>query len=497
MTTESTNAAAASDTAAGGSDAGEVNGTGSTGGGKLKRALSYRDLVFYGLAYTAPVAPLTMAGFVWAVSGGLPVLAYLLGALCVYFTASSYAVMTNAMPSAGSVYGFASQTMGPFAGFISGWMILLDYLLVPAFTYALCAVGIETLVPHGDRATWIVLTVVATLAVNWFGISVTSRVSLISVVLQLLLVAGLAVLFLFALADGHGSGALTLAPLYQVGKFDGASVLAATSICVMAYLGFDAVSTLAEEVKDRDTRVVGRAIMSNLALTSSIFVLTSWVLGNLLIGFPIQDPAAVIYDLLTAISGHQSAIWLAWFLTIVVGVPNVLPMQVGVARVLFAMGRDRTLPAVLAKVHHRHGNPHVAMLVSTAVSLSIALLMRDRISDLAIFISVGALSGFVFVHLSVLVQFGRQPGRRWWSQVLVPLCGIAAVLTILCNLSATALTVGGCWLLAGLAYWPLSRRSQRAAAASAFKTGRESGNSRGAIPPTHNKQKETTWHTLP
>lgn len=466
-------------------------------GGSLKRALSYRDLVFYGLAYTAPVAPLTMAGFVWSESGGLPVLAYLLGALCVYFTASSYAVMTSAMPSAGSVYGFASGTMGPLAGFISGWMILLDYLLVPAFTYALCAVSLETLVPHGDRATWIVLSVGATFAVNWFGISVTSRVSIVSVVLQLLLVAGVVVLFLFALHGGRGSGALTLAPLYAAGKVHGASVLAATSICVMAYLGFDAVSTLAEEVRDQDKGVIGKAILTNLALTSTIFVLTSWVMGNLMAGFPIQDPATVIYDMLTAISGREAAVALAWFLVIVVGVPNVLPMQVGVARVLFAMGRDRTLPAVLAKVHRRHGNPYVAMIVSTAVSLTIALVMRNRISELAIFISVGALVGFMFVHLSVLVHFGRRPGRSWWSHLAVPVVGIAVVLTILSNLNAVALAVGGCWLLAGVAYRLATRGGRGVVGISGIETSRESGSNRDTAVPTQNNLKETTWHTLP
>lgn len=455
--------------------------------GALKRSLSYRDLVFYGLAYTAPVAPLTMAGFVWSVSGGLPMLAYVLGALCVYFTASSYAVMTSAMPSAGSVYGFARQTMGRFAGFISGWMILLDYLLVPAFTYTLCAVSLEELVPHSDRGLWIVVSVLATFAVNWFGVNVTSRVSFVSVVLQLALVAGIVGLFLFALLGGRGSGALTMAPLYDAGKLHGASVLAATSICVMSYLGFDAVSTLAEEVKDRNSGVVGRAIMTNLLITSGIFVLTSWVVGNLLVGFALQDPATLIFDLLADLGGRQAAVALAWFLILVVGVPNVLPMQVGVARVLFAMGRDRSLPAVLAKVHRRHGNPYVAMLVSTAISLGIALLMRNNISDLAIFISVGALVGFLFVHLSVLAHFGRHPGRRWWRHVAAPLFGIAAVLIILLNLNATALTVGACWFAAGIGYWLISRRAgaRDGRRQSGSAAGHGPGGKRDAFPHTN------------
>lgn len=421
-------------------------------GGQLKRTLGFRDLLFYGLAYTAPVTPLTMAGFVWDASGGLIALAFLLGALCVYFTANSYAVMTRALPSAGSVYGFASRTMGPFAGFVAGWMILLDYLLVPAFIYALASVSLETLLPGVDRSTWILLSVAITFAINWFGIAVTSRVSLVSVALQFIVVAAVLALVLAALFSGRGSGGLTLAPLFSASRWDTSAVMAATSICVTSYLGFDAVSTLAEEVRDGDSRLVGRAILGNLVLNGTVFVFATWVLGNLLVGFATQDPARLIYELLDSLLGHQASIALAWFLVIAVGVPNVLPMQAGVARVLFAMGRDRTLPAALARVGRRRGNPYVAMLVATAVSLGIALAMRERIGELATVISVGALSGFVFVHLAVLIRFGRAPDGHWWVHRLAPLLGIAAVLAILVNLSAMALLAGGGWLLAGVAY---------------------------------------------
>ncbi len=447
--------------------------------GKLKRQLSYSDLVFYGLAYTAPVTPLTMVGFVWVVSDGLPVMAYLLCALCLYFTANSYAVMTSAMPSAGSVYSFASKSIGPFAGFISGWMILLDYLLVPAFIYILAAVGLVELMPQIDRSTWIVIVVCVTTLVNWFGVSVTSLVSSISVVLQLLLVAAVVGLLLYALHGGMGSGALTMAPLFDASKFHVTSMLAATAICVTGYLGFDAVSTLAEEVKDRDTSLIGKAILTNLAVTCTLFVVVTWVIGNVLVGFPIKDEATLIYDLTTAVGGKGVTEAMALFMLLVVSVPNVLPMQVGVARVLYAMGRDKSLPSVLAKVNQRHGNPYVAMIFSTAVSLAIALFMSDRISDLAILISFGALSGFVFVHLSVLAHFGRRADRKWWSHLASPLIGIAAVVMIVSNLSHMALTVGCCWCAAGIAYWLVKRYWNGAADLSAS----ESGNSPDASEP--------------
>jgi amino acid transporter len=93
---------------------------------------------------------------VWSESNGLIVLAYVLGAVCMYFTAQSYATMTETLPTAGSVYGFARQSLGAFPGFIAGWMILLDYLLIPAFLYVLIAVALESLLPGIDRGIWIV-----------------------------------------------------------------------------------------------------------------------------------------------------------------------------------------------------------------------------------------------------------------------------------------------------------------------------------------------------
>jgi amino acid transporter len=80
----------------------------------LERSLGYWDVVLYGL------------GFVWSESNGLIVLAYLLGGVCMYFTARSYATMTEALPTAGSIYGFARHSLGASSGFIAGWMVLLD-----------------------------------------------------------------------------------------------------------------------------------------------------------------------------------------------------------------------------------------------------------------------------------------------------------------------------------------------------------------------------------
>jgi amino acid transporter len=428
----------------------------------LKRSLRYWDLIVYGLAYIAPYAPLSTLGFVWQSSNGLIVLAYLLGGVCMYFTAKSYAVMTEAIPQAGSVYGFARHALGRFPGFIAGWMILLDYLLIPAFVYVLTAVAFGQLIPGIGRATWILVISGFTLLVNWFGVTVTTRANFIAVGLQVL---GLVLFMAFgvaALARGFGTGGLTLAPVYSAAAFSPGAIFSATSICIMSFLGFDAISTLSEEVEGHDRRIVGRAIISVLVISAAFFVLVTFVLGNLLPGIRIRDPAAATYELAGAAIGTWAALAIAWSYAIVVGLSNALPMQVGVARVLFAMGRDRQLPHALARIHPRYHTPYVGMLVTAVISTGVALAMRDFMDELATIVNFGALSGFLLLHVSVLLEFGvKRRSPAWLQHIAVPVLGIGVVLAVFTGMSRLAAIVGLSWLAAGLAYGLVLRAQRR------------------------------------
>jgi len=429
---------------------------------ELKRSLRFWDLIVYGLAYIAPFAPLSTLGFVWQASKGLIVLAYALGAACMYFTAKSYAVMTESIPSAGSVYGFARHALGRFPGFIAGWMILLDYLLIPAFVYVLVAVAFGELVPGVGRATWIVLLSAVTLSINWFGVTVTTRANFIAVGIQVALLVGFLILGVHALHAGFGTGGLTLQPLFDPAKFSAVTVFSGTSICIMSFLGFDAISTLSEEVEGQDRQLVGRAIIAVLVIAAVFFVAVAWVLGNLLPGITIKDPAAATYELAAAAVGGWAAAMLAWGFAIVVGASNALPMQVGVARVLFAMGRDGQLPRALALVHRKYGTPYVGMLTTAAISTGVALALRNDMDDLATIVNFGALSGFLLLHVSVLAHFAvKGRSREWFAHWLVPVLGIIVVLSVFDGMSPLATKVGLSWLAVGVVYGLILRAQHR------------------------------------
>ena len=421
---------------------------------RFRRQLQLGDLVAYGLAYIAPIAPLSTLGLVWSASHGMLALAYLLGGVCMAFTAFSYAAMVREVHSAGSVYGFARVVLGPFAGFVAGWMILLDYLLIPAFVYVVMAVALGELMPGIDRGVWIVLLAAFTTAVNWFGIGSTAKVSFGAVVAQVGVMIALLVLAAYVRLHRSGLAGLGLAPFYHA-PFSLGAVLAGTSICVMSFLGFDAVSTLAEDTADRSGRTLGRAILLVLAFATALFVISAWVLGNAMMGAHFNSLDAAAYELAGQMGGVWAGVALAWAYAILVGFSNALPMQVGVARVLYAMARDRQLPSGLARLHPRHNTPHVAMLASTAVSLVVALWLREAMDQLAAFVNFGALFGFALIHVCVMVHFARTQRRNVLMHVVSPLLGIMVVLAILVGMNHAALVLGVVWLIAGLAWWQL------------------------------------------
>lgn len=225
-----------------------------------------------------------------------------------------------------------------------------------------------------------------------------------------------------------------------------------TSICVMSYLGFDAISTLSEDTHDRTGKTMGRAILAVLGVATVMFVALAWMLGNLVVNVPIKDPAAATYEFLRQTVGPWAVVVLAWTSGIIVGFTNVLPMQVGVAKVLFAMGRDRQLPGFLAITHKRHGTPWVAMIFSTAISVGVAILLRDRVDDLTSMVNFGALCGFLMLHISVIAVFAVKRKSLKINRIVTPSLGILVVCGVLSGMNTLAIETGLAWTVLGLGY---------------------------------------------
>src|SRR6266508_376904 len=124
---------------------------------ELDRSLSLWDLIIYGLVFMVPIAPFAIFGLVFEASKGMVPLVYLVGLVAMLFTALSYRSMSRAFPVAGSVYSYAGRGIGNEAGFVAGWAILLDYLLVPTLLYVTGAVALQSIVPGIPQWVWVVL----------------------------------------------------------------------------------------------------------------------------------------------------------------------------------------------------------------------------------------------------------------------------------------------------------------------------------------------------
>jgi amino acid transporter len=427
------------------------------------KVLSFKDLVVYGLVYIAPIAPWATFAYVYNLSGGAAVLSYLLGGVCMYFTANSYKEICIQVPSSGSVYAYARQAMGPGPGFVAGWLVLLDYLMLPALCYLLAAVALNTFIPSIPRWVWILMFAGFTLTVNWFGIVITARANMFFLWVQLVGVVGYMLWTIFALRGLHAKvlppDAIWNHAVTPHGLF------AATSICVLVYLGFDAITTLAEEVRPEQKHLLGKSIVVVLLIIVGITFLHTWVISAVARGFKFRDLASGAYDMTDAKVSPILGVIMAWLMGVISGIAITTPMLVGASRVLYAMAAGGQLPSILGKLHPKYRVPQYALLLTSVISLAVAVAFAAYPDELTGLVNFGALAAYAAVHLSVVVLFAiKRKSNRWISHVLMPIVGILIIAVVVTQMATKALVLGLGWFVVGIIYYALLRIFRRAAA---------------------------------
>ena len=427
---------------------------------QLDRSLTLRDLVVYGMIFMVPIAPYSVFGFVWSESKGMVPLAYLVGLVGMFFTAMSYAAMSQAFPLAGSVYTYAQRGLHEIAGFFAGWLILLDYILVPALLYLFSAVALRPLFPHTAQWIWLVGFISVNAAVNFIGIQFTARVNRYMLAMELATLAVFVVAGLATLYGGAGAGGLTLEPLYDPHVFSLGTVVGATSIAVLSFLGFDGISTLAEESRG-GRKSVGHAALLSLLLVGLLFIVQTWIATDLARGMTFSSPETAFYEIAERAGGTWLRLVTIVAVVLASAIANAIAAQAAVSRILFAMARDGKLPAVFAKVHPRFKTPYVSTLAVAVLSLFVGLFFSSRVDDLSRIINFGALSGFLLLHLSVINHYLlRQRSGDWLRHLVFPLLGAVVIGYVLYEMDRSAKVLGVCWLALGVVYYGVGRYSK-------------------------------------
>jgi len=420
---------------------------------ELRRTLTVWDLIVYGMVFMVPIAPFAVFGFVFRDAKGMVPLAYLVGLTGMFFTAMSYASMSRAFPLAGSVYSYVGRGLHEVAGFFAGWLILLDYILVPSLLYLVSAVALRPLFPVVPDWIWLLSFVTFNAAVNFVGVRLSARVNLCILALEIATLALFVSAGLVALHRGQGAGSLTLKPVYDPAVFSMATIVGATSIAVLSFLGFDGISTLAEESRGGQG-TVARATVAALLLVGVLFILQTWIAADLAQGMRFSSPETAFYEVAERAGGTALRTVVIGVNSLASGIANALAAQAAVSRILYAMARDGKLPAVLARVHPRFRTPYVSTLMVAGISVAVGLLFANHLDDLTRIVNFGALTGFLLLHMAVINHYVIRGGSRAWIPHLgMPLAGFTVIAYVLYEMDSAAKIMGGVWIAAGMVYF--------------------------------------------
>ena len=431
---------------------------------QLKRSVSTTDLLIYGLIFMVPIAPWAIFGTVYNAAGGMVPLVYLIGLIAMIFTALAYAQMAKSIPLAGSVFSYVGRGIHPTAGFFAGWAILLDYLLVPTLLYVFAAESMIGIFPDSPRWVWALLFVAVNTVINLLGITSIKRMNRVFLAIELVFVVIFVIIAVTALTTGSVPGAkFTIRPLWDSSAVTGPLIASALSIAVLSFLGFDGISTMAEE-STGGRNSAGKAMITALLIVAVLFIVQTWLASALSAGRASFSDSEAGNAFFTVVEAASNSGWATAFFVVnvlAIGIANAMAAQAATSRLLFSMSRDRQLPKFLSEISSRQV-PRNAILLVSGLSAVLVLFFVGQIDLIAALVNFGALFGFMLLHLSVIVHYiVRKKSTNYLLHLVVPVIGFLIIGYVLLNASSLAKIGGVVWLVVGVGVFLYYRHTGR------------------------------------
>ncbi len=392
----------------------------------------------------APILDLMLHGRVAASMVGRPgagpgiTLSFILVAITCGFAALCYAELASMIPIAGSAYTYAYTTLGEIFAWIIGWDLILEYAVsnmsvavgFSAYFNVMCDYLFGVHLPkylsepaivegHATGSLFNVPALLIVMVLSWLlvqGVKESAGAN------NFIVAVKVAAVLLFVFGAAHAVQASNLHPFLPNG-FPG--VLTGAAIVFFAFIGFDSVSTAAEECtnpqRNMPIGILGTLVVCALLYTSVSLVLTG------IVSWKTLDNAAPIANALQAIGMNKLRF------TVTVGallgmISSLLVYQYAQARIWFAMSRDRLLPDVFSRVHRKHRTPHISTwLAGLAVGIPAGIWDIGTFAELS---NIGTLFAFVLVSVGVVVLRRTQPERRRYFKV--PLSPFTPALSVAC-----------------------------------------------------------------
>lgn len=442
----------------------------SQGAGVLRKELSAFDLTMLGIGAIIGTGIFVLTGTGATVAGPGLVLSFVIGAIACGFAALCYAEFASMLPVSGSTYTYAYATLGELIAWMIGWDLMLEYLLASAAVSvgwsgyfqsllsgfgihlpdALTAAagarpGVETLFNLPAFAIAILIT-----ALLAFGIKESKKVNNIVVLIKVAVVLLFIVIAVWHVQPANWNPAL---PYGMSGVFQGAAIV------FFSFLGFDAVTCAAEEVKNPE-KDIPRGVLWSLAICSLLYVIVSAIMTGIV---PFMQFKGIDHPVSLALQVAKLD-WFAGFVDLgaILGMLTViLVMTYGQTRILFAMSRDGLLPKVFSDVHPKYGTPYKATwLIGSIIALIAGFVPLGTLAEL---VNIGTLAAFTLIAAAIIVLRKREPdlprkfhcpGVPYVPALAMLFCGF-----LMLQLSALTWICFVAWLVIGLVvYFGYSRQ---------------------------------------
>ena len=428
---------------------------------RLRRTLTLWDLIFYGIVLIQPIAPVPLYGVAQKLSDGHFVTIILIALFAMLITAVSYGRMGALYPTAGSAYTYVGKGLNPHLGFLAGWAMILDYLLQPLINTVWIATALhERYVHQVPFEVWAALIVGIMTVLNLAGVKSSSNANKVLLAIMSVVVVFFVVLAIKFLYGGQGwAGLFSLQPLYDRRTFNSHKILTATSFAALTYIGFDGVTTLAEDVENPKRNVLLAVVLTCIfaGVCSGIEAYLGARVWPDWRSFPNLETAFM--DICSRVGGVVLFNAMG-FILIVAAFGSGLTGTLGAARLLFGMGRDGVLPKKFFG-HLKPGSstPTFNILLIGGLAFIGAVLLNyigSAYQHAGELLNFGAFLAFMGVNLACFWQFSvrRQQGyqTKFLTDTLLPILGFLFCLLIWVNLNIIAKTVGGIWFVIGIGY---------------------------------------------
>ena len=414
---------------------------------RLKRTLGLWDLVFCGVILTQPTAPMPNFGIIGQDAKGHIVTTILIALVAMLFTAASYGRMARAYPSAGSAFTYVGREIHPGLGFLTGWGMMLNYMLNPLICTIWCskaAGNIWPMIPYGG---WVLIFAALFTALNLQGIRASARTN------EGLVIAMSIVIFAFfvaAIRYVFAHGASWLQPFYDPATFSMPALSKGTSLAVLTYIGFDGISTLSEEAENPRRNILLATVFT--CLLTGVLATLQVYLGQLVwpdyTTYPDADTAFVH---VAGRAGGPILFQAINFTLLVASLGSGVGAQLSGARLLYGMGRDGVIPqSFFGAIEPKRHIPRNNVLFIGAVALIGSFVISYQLG--AEMLNFGALFGFMGVNAAAFFRYYLREPEKTLANFLPPALGFVICLLLWINVGRTALIAGGLWLLAGVLF---------------------------------------------